>query len=170
MSDTQPFTVQVVRSTRRRRTVGAELKGDVLKVALPSWMSAAEEAQWVEKMSASFRRKLSTERIDLPAPSRQPWRSATTCRARPRSAGPTTCAPGGVRAPRTGSIRISTRLAAFPDWVIDYVIVHELCHLRARGHGPDFWALVERYPKAERAIGYLIAKAGDDDDHGVDDG
>ena len=43
----------------------------------------------------------------------------------------------------------------------DYVIVHELCHLEVRGHGPEFWRLVQRYPKAERAIGYLIAKSGD---------
>jgi predicted metal-dependent hydrolase len=170
VSDTQPFTVQVVRSTRRRRTVGAELKGDVLKVALPSWMSAAEEAQWVEKMSASFRRKLSTERIDLPSrsarlaqrhdlPQPDDIRWADDMRTR-----------WGSCTYSTGSIRISTRLAAFPDWVIDYVIVHELCHLRVRGHGPDFWALANRYPKAERAIGYLIATAGDDDGHGVDDG
>ncbi len=63
----------------------------------------------------------------------------------------------------TGAIRISNRLVAFPDWVVDYVIVHELCHLEVRGHGPDFWKLVHRYPKAERAIGYLIAKSGDED-------
>jgi predicted metal-dependent hydrolase len=45
--------------------------------------------------------------------------------------------------------------------VIDYVIVHELAHLEVAGHGADFWKLADRYPKAERAIGYLIAKAGD---------
>ncbi len=32
------------------------------------------------------------------------------------------------------------------------------------GHGPAFWQLVGRYPKAERAIGYLLAKAGDEDE------
>ena len=31
-----------------------------------------------------------------------------------------------------------------------------------RGHGADFWKLAHRYPKAERAIGFLIAKSGDD--------
>ena len=159
-----PFRVEVVRSTRRRRTVGAELKGGVLKVAVPSWMSAAEEARWVEKFAAGFRRKMSSDRIDLtrraaalarrhelPRPKEIRWADDMTTR-------------WGSCTPATSTIRISNRLASYPDWVIDYVIVHEMCHLRVRGHGPTFWALVHRYPKAERAIGYLIAKSGEHDD------
>jgi hypothetical protein len=42
-----------------------------------------------------------------------------------------------------------------PGWVLDYVLVHELVHLEVPGHGPDFWELVGRYPRAERARGYL---------------
>ncbi len=53
------------------------------------------------------------------------------------------------------TIRISSRLRIMPSWVLDYVLVHELAHLRVPGHGPKFWALVERYPKTERARGYL---------------
>lgn len=162
--DEQPFRVEVVRSARRKRTVGAELRGDVLRVSIPSWMSAAEEATWVAKMSAGFARKLSADRIDLteraavlarrhrlPTPDDIRW--ADDMRSR-----------WGSCTYSTRSIRISNRLARFPDWVVDYVIVHELCHLRVRGHGPDFWELAHRYPKAERAIGYLIAKSGDTDE------
>jgi hypothetical protein len=39
--------------------------------------------------------------------------------------------------------------------VIDYVLVHELAHLIEAGHTPTFWAWVDRYPKAERAKGFL---------------
>ena len=56
-----------------------------------------------------------------------------------------------------GSIRISSRLSAVPDFVLDFVIVHELAHLRVAGHGPDFQALMQRYPLSERATGYLMA-------------
>ena len=46
----------------------------------------------------------------------------------------------------------------YPLWVLDYVIVHELAHLAEPNHGPRFHALVARYPKAERATGFLMAK------------
>jgi hypothetical protein len=57
----------------------------------------------------------------------------------------------------TKTIRISQRLTSLPQWVEDYVIVHELAHLLEPNHGAQFKALVRRYPLAERAIGFLIA-------------
>lgn len=62
----------------------------------------------------------------------------------------------GSCTPADGTIRLSHRLRAMPAWVIDYVLVHELAHLIEIGHGPRFQALVDRYPKAERARGYLL--------------
>jgi len=55
------------------------------------------------------------------------------------------------------TIRISYRLREMPQWVEDYVIVHELAHLLEPNHGKRFKALVRRYSLAERAIGFLIA-------------
>ena len=45
--------------------------------------------------------------------------------------------------PTTGRICISTRLALYPPECLEYVVVHELCHLREPGHTERFWALVE---------------------------
>ena len=158
-----PFRVEVTRSKQRKRSVGAQLVGDTLRVAIPSWMSRAEEAHWVAEMSRRFARKMSSDRIDLTA------RAASLAKRyglhRPteiRWAGDMTTRWGSCT-PDTGTIRISDRIASFPDWVVDYVIVHELAHLHVGGHGPDFWSLAHRYPKSERAIGYLIAKAGEGD-------
>ncbi len=62
---------------------------------------------------------------------------------------------------------MSSRLAAFPAWVLDYVLVHELAHFVVPHHGPAHDELVDRYPLAERARGFLIAKDLDPD--GPDD-
>lgn len=44
--------------------------------------------------------------------------------------------------PSTGRVCINVRLALYPPECLEYVVVHELCHLRVSGHGPAFWALV----------------------------
>lgn len=155
------FKVEVVRSTRRTRSVGAQLRAGVLRITIPSWMSRAEEHHWVDNMSARYRRKLRADRIDLveraatlarrydlPQPREIRWVDDMTTR-------------WGSCTPASSTIRLSTRLARFPDWVIDYVIVHELAHLDHANHSPAFWRVVHRYPRTERAKGYLIAKAGD---------
>jgi predicted metal-dependent hydrolase len=43
-----------------------------------------------------------------------------------------------------GHIMLSLRLAMAPLEVFRYVAVHELCHLRWRGHGKRFWEMVGR--------------------------
>ena len=45
----------------------------------------------------------------------------------------------------TGWITLNLLLIKTPQECIDYVIVHELCHLKVRGHGPRFWSLVEKF-------------------------
>lgn len=45
--------------------------------------------------------------------------------------------------PSTGRICLNTRLALYPPECLEYVVVHELCHLRIRGHGNDFHLLMD---------------------------
>ena len=156
-----PFTVEVVRSRKRRKTVAGQMVGDVLRVTVPAWMSAAEEATATAQMVRRFERRRSTvtvdlddraellaRRYDLPRPASVRWSERMQSR-------------WGSCTPVDGSVRVSVRLAPFPTWVLDYVLVHELAHLAVADHSPRFWALVDRYPLSERARGYLIAKSGD---------
>ena len=56
-----------------------------------------------------------------------------------------------------GAIRIARRAAALPDWVLDYLLVHEMSHLEHSDHGAAFHEMENRYPLSERARGYLLA-------------
>lgn len=76
----------------------------------------------------------------------------------------------GSCTPATQTIRISDRVATMPLWVLDYVLVHELAHLLQPNHSAEFWKLVEAYPRAERARGYLIAVGLEGDDGPREDG
>lgn len=156
--------VEVRRSARRRRTVSAYRDGDRTVVLIPARMSKAEEAQWVETMLA----RLAAKDAKVPAGDDDLRRRALALsrryldgKARPRSVRWVTNQRGrwGSCTPADGTVRLSHRMQGFPDWVVDYVLVHELAHLLVADHSPAFWALVAHYPMAERARGYLLGVA-----------
>ncbi|WP_461012531.1 M48 metallopeptidase family protein [Streptomyces capparidis] len=182
--------VEVRRSTRRRRTVSAYREGDRTIVLIPARMSAAEEKRWVSLMLDKLAAQESRRTLGDDALAERAARlSAQYLGGR--------AAPRGVRwvtnqntrwgscTPAEGSIRLSHRLRGMPEYVVDYVLLHELAHLLVPGHGPDFWALLAAYPRTERARGYLegvvaaarlphpplpAARAGEDDGPGAGEG
>jgi len=157
--------VRVIRSARRRTTISARLveNGMVLEVLAPAGISEAELAPAIEKLKVRVLRhaakretaddrdlarraaELNRECFD----GRLHWKEIRYVANQQRRFGSCT--------PANGTIRISHRVAALPGWVRDYVIVHELAHLAEANHGKRFWKLVERYPRTERARGYLMA-------------
>ena len=153
--------IRVVASPRRSRTVQARLVDGVLELRVPRSMPEAERRMWAERMR---------ERIERQVRRRRPSDRALAERARLLNArffggrlrwNSIAYAEQGSRwgscAFTTGLIRISRRAARLPDWVRDYLLVHELAHLEHADHGPAFWELVSRYPLTERARGYLMA-------------
>jgi predicted metal-dependent hydrolase len=156
-------TVEVRRSARRRRTVSAYRDGNTVIVLVPGRFTAAEEREWVSTMlrrlDARGQRKSSRHRSDAALLSRA---GELSVRYFDGALQPASVRWAGNQRSRWGSctpadaaIRLSTRLQTMPGWVIDYVLVHELAHLKELGHTDRFWQLVDRFPSAQRARGYL---------------
>jgi predicted metal-dependent hydrolase len=153
--------IDVRRSRRRRRTVSAYREGERIVVLIPASLTKAEEQEWVDTMVARLER---SERRRRPSDADLMARAAQLSDAYLGGL----AVPASVRwvdnqqsrwgscTPGDRTIRLSSRLQPMPAFVVDYVLVHELAHLLEPRHDAAFWAWVERYPKAERAQGYLL--------------
>ncbi|ANY05888.1 M48 metallopeptidase family protein [Pseudonocardia sp. HH130630-07] len=156
--------VEVRRSARRKRMVSARREGDRMVVFIPGWMSDEQERDWVAKMvqrmEASEARRRSPGRTgDEALLTRAQELSSRWLEGRTDPASvrwvPTMRTRWASCTPVDRTIRISERLRDAPGWVVDYVLVHELAHLLSAAHDDVFWSWVYRYPRTERAIGYL---------------
>lgn len=111
----------------------ADAPSPTLRLALPE---GATEDQIRATVQAWLKRQahlLFRARLDHFAPQLQvQWRSLALSNARSRW--------GSARI--DGSIRLNWRLMHFHSAVIDYVVVHELSHLRVMDHSPRFWDTV----------------------------
>jgi predicted metal-dependent hydrolase len=159
-SDQQP-PVRIITSRKRRRTVAARLRSGVLELLVPATMPHVEREHWAEVMTRRLQRRAarsrpSDERLQQRARilnerhfgGRLRWTSIGFAEME-RLWGSCTFTDG--------AIRIARRAASLPDWVLDYLLVHELAHLVHSDHGPDFHELENRFPLTERAKGYLLA-------------
>ncbi|MCW4352252.1 M48 family metallopeptidase [Hoyosella sp. YIM 151337] len=159
--------IEIRRSPRRRKTISARREGNRIVVLVPSGLSESTEAELVERMVTKLRKaddRRDTDRgrdnARLAERARQlSWRWLDGA-AEPVSVRwvPAMRTRWASCTPEDGTIRVSTLLRAVPDYVLDYVLVHELVHLIVPGgHPPEFWEQVYRFPRTERAIGFLEA-------------
>lgn len=160
--------VKIVRSRGRVKTVSARVVDGYLLVQAPASISDAELQPIVDKLkkrvqNRQARKELDDRQLDqLARDLNQQYFGGTltwrvirwvTNQEKSRWA---SCTPA------TGTIRLSHRLAGLPPFVVTYVTMHELAHLVHANHSLEFWDLVNRYPKTERARGYLMALGGED--------
>lgn len=165
--------VEVRRSVRRRRTVSADLRDGVVVVSIPAHFTAAQERDWVHRMVTKLQSKyqqaarpanglgdvapedgllhraaaLSHEYL---AGRGQPARIGWVTNQNSRWASAT---------PSRKTIRLSHKLQGMPDWVVNYVILHEMAHLIEPSHNRTFWRLLESYPQTESAKAFLAGAA-----------
>ncbi|MBG6223758.1 putative metal-dependent hydrolase [Arthrobacter sp. CAN_A2] len=161
--------VEVRRSARRKRTVSADIRDGVLRVSIPGHFSPGQERQWVERMVERMSAKY------LARPVVDEGGAAPALHRRARSLAQQYLGGRGVPAtigwvtnqntrwasatPAHRSIRLSHRLQGMPEWVVDYVILHEMAHLIEPSHSPAFWELLDAYPSTGTAKAYLDGAA-----------
>jgi predicted metal-dependent hydrolase len=151
----------VITSRKRRRTVAARLRSGVLELLVPASMPRAERDHWAEVMSRRLQRRAERTRPSderLLERARRLNQRHFEGKLRWRSIGFSDMERlWGSCTFTDGAIRIARRAASLPDWVLDYLLVHELAHLVHSDHGAAFHELEDRYPLTERAKGYLMA-------------
>ncbi|WP_114971939.1 M48 family metallopeptidase [Rhodoferax ferrireducens] len=111
----------------------ADTAGQTLRLALPQAAAPEQIRDAVQVWLMQQARRNFIERLDHFAPQLQvQWRQLALSNARTRW--------GSART--DGSIRLNWRLIHFRQPVIDYVVAHELSHLRVMDHSPRFWDTV----------------------------
>ena len=153
------LAVEVVRSKKRKKTAQASIVEGRLRVLIPAGLEPDAEAGLVADLVRKTTRRVSSEGVDLhsraaklakqyglPTPATIEWSGRQLRR-------------WGSCTVSEGRIRISDRLASMPDWVLDWVILHELAHLVVPHHGRLFQQIVSQFQLGERAEGYLIARS-----------
>jgi len=141
--------------------VAARLRAGVLELLVPAWMTRPEREHWAEVM----RRRIEKRQLRARPSDERLQQRARALNARHFGGRLSWTSIGYADMQRLwgsctftdGAIRIARRAAALPDWVIDYLLVHEMAHLEHSEHGPAFHAMEDLYPLSERARGYLMA-------------
>jgi predicted metal-dependent hydrolase len=163
-----PIDVEIVRDGRLRTRVHWEWSGNKVRIRAPRRVPKRELDRLVGEIVEEVQRKRAQVRTradtDLESRARRinrevfageiDWHSIRWVTNMTKRLG--SCTNGG---PTDGDIRISARIKGWPSWVIDYIIAHELAHRRYPNHSPEFWGYLARYPKSERARGFIMGLA-----------
>jgi predicted metal-dependent hydrolase len=159
-----------VRMRRAKRYILRVRPDGTLRVTIPRGGSRAEALAFANTQSDWIlreRQRVSEQRAALPPEREAELRALAAARLIPRlyelaAQHGLTIARASIRnqrsrwgsCSRTGAIALNYRLVQMPAWVADYVLVHELMHLREQNHGRRFWRHVERafpdFREAER--------------------
>ncbi len=167
---------QFVRHVRAKRYVVRVREDGSVRVTIPRWGSkreaqafAASQGEWIERQ----RRRIEEERtrpreVMAPEVERElrmrarrelPSRLLALAAEHGLSVGRVSVRNQRWRwgsCSRNGHICLNWRLATMPDWVRDYVMIHELMHLEQMNHSPRFWKLVAAgCPEYQAARQYL---------------
>ena len=161
--------VKIVRSHNRKRTISAKLVGNVISISAPADIPQDKLEEIIAKLKNRIEKKLQKRQLNSQVDlhdvahklNHQYFGGELKIELIEYSTNQNKV--HGNCNYKNKTIRISHRLANMPEWVRDYVIVHELAHIIEPNHGESFWKLVSRYELSERARGFLLAKGWEEE-------
>ncbi|MFN8420591.1 MAG: M48 family metallopeptidase [Anaerolineae bacterium] len=160
----ETLTVEVTVDSRLRTMARWSLHGTVIKLRIPRGTSHKDVQRLIEGIipRVARQRKRSARRTDVDLTQRAQeinqryfngelmWNSIRWVSNMRNRLG--SCTTGGAT---DGDIRISERIRNWPQYVVDYVIAHEICHRKHPDHSAAFWDFLARYPHTEKALGFI---------------
>jgi predicted metal-dependent hydrolase len=156
--------VDLVRSSRRRRTYKWSILDGRVRLEVPTGLRPSDEARIIQDVLERARKRLSraacatdTELLERARDLARKFVPTSLPRLRSVAWSDRQGRRWGSCTIETGAIRLSSRLGSFPSYVMEAVLVHELAHLVEANHSRQFHALANTYPHAERARGFLEA-------------
>lgn len=169
--------IKLVRNTRARRYIARVLGDGSLRITIPRLGSQVEALRFAERIGPWVEEQKQKRAARTPPPEWPTSSAAWLARAR-RELVPRVGELAHLHrlrvwrvsirrqrsrwgsCSRRGSISLNWRLVHAPPLVRDYVIVHELMHLREMNHSPRFWALVDAaFPERAAAEHWLKSHA-----------
>jgi predicted metal-dependent hydrolase len=170
------LTVEILRDKRLQKSVRWQVKQDTIQVRAPLHIPPGDLDRMVDDIVERVRKQRTRARHQNDDALEQRaralnrryfdgelrWHTIRWVGNMARRLG--SCTEGGAT---DGDIRISDRIKQWPDYVVDYIIAHELVHRKYPNHSADFWDYLSRYPHTERARGFIDGVAyaqGDDPD------
>jgi predicted metal-dependent hydrolase len=172
--------LQFVRHPRARRYVIRVQPDGTVRVTVPRWGSkrqaqdfATEQRAWIERQQRLADERRLQSRPDLPADTitafrRRAQRELPDQLRRLANTNGLLVSRISVRNQRwrwgscspNGHICLNWRLVLMPDFVREYVLIHELMHLKRLDHSPAFWKLVmAACPRSSEARRWLRTNA-----------
>lgn len=157
----------VIRRTARRKTgLQAFWEDGRAVIAVPARLTVEDERYWVPLMVSKLEQgpKQATGRRGNPASNSTLMQRSLALskeflgsRAVPESVRwvSNQNSRWGSATPARKTIRISHHVQGMPEWVLDYVLLHELAHLIHPNHSRLFWAELSGYPHLDRAKAFL---------------
>lgn len=160
--------IMVQLTYKRVKNINLRMASDGMsvKVSAPSWINEQEieqfvrsKTRWIEKQQEHFQMSLgyaaSKQTLDEVAEYRRivqektpplikTWEAVLEVESQ-KLAFCNMKSRWGSCNPQTGRICVNVQLARYPDECLEYIVVHELCHLIEHGHGPRFKALMDQY-------------------------